>query len=169
MSCDIPTESTQSNPSSFYYVDDADHLYFKNMRAYYYENEKGPGEGIDYYKFRKMPKAKDRPILQPTITDYWIKDEAYLTVGTNDYQAGFADPLTILAVQAGDTSTIALANQRPQTQTDFHLAVRKALDQDADLLVRTADQSLVFILRDQDDKMAFGTILKDYQKMVAKN
>ena len=168
-SCAESSDIAQIDSTSPYYVDDADHLYFKNMRAYYYENTKGPSEGIDYYNLRKQSKAKDRPILQPTITDFWIKDEAYLTVGKNDFADGYADPLTIIAVQNNDTSIITLANQRPQAQTNFHLNIDKKLSQDAQLFVYNAEDQPVPILEDKGDRMAFGTIIKDYLKLVQKN
>lgn len=152
-----------------FFVNDASHLYFKNVRAYYYDEKPGPGansaERMKLYQLRKFSGTSDRPILFPVIVDNWIKDEAYLFIEENGYVGGFKKPLTVLAVAAKDTSTIELTRPTMNTQLAFAETLQANLEAGQALLVLDSMGTAVPIFTDKQDQLNFLTTLKDYKKL----
>lgn len=163
-----PSPETTADRSPFF-VDDASHLYFKNMRAYYYDESPGPGNSnadrMNLYQLRRFSNTSDRPILYPLIVDNWIKDEAYLFIEKNAYRGGFKDPLTVLAIEANDTSLLELNRPNMKTQLDFAILLEARLEAGQDLLVFDSTGVAVPIFADKQDQLNFLTTLKDYKKL----
>lgn len=147
-------------------VDDASHLYFKNMRAYYYDQETGPAEGTDLYRLRKITSQPSNPMLIPVIVDNWLRDEAYLLVETNDYQEGFAEPLTIGYIEGTDTTRMPLHEPGMPGQIKFARALAPLLEAKQDLLIQTAGENWAPIFGDPRDRLHFLTTLRDYNRLV---
>lgn len=172
-SCQKNTAEADKNvEQSPFFVDDASHLYFKNMRAYYYDESAGPGanntERMNLYKLRKFSTTLDRPILFPVIVDNWVKDEAYLFIEKNAYRGGFKDPLTVLAIESMDTTSIELTRPNINTQLEFAELIEARLNNEQDLLVLDSAGVSVPLFVDKQDRLNFLTALKDYQKLVEK-
>lgn len=162
------TTETTAEQSSFF-VNDASHVYFKNVRAYYYDEKPGPGansaERMKLYQLRKFSDTPDRPILFPVIVDNWIKDEAYLFIEENEYVGGFKKPLTVLAIEAKDTSTIELTRPTMDAQLAFAELLKTRLEADQVLLILDSMGTATPIFTDKQDQLNFLTTLKDYKKL----
>lgn len=52
-------------------------IYFKNIRAYFYEKETLPNSGIDIYRFKKILEESELE-KYPIIVHNWRHDEAYI-------------------------------------------------------------------------------------------
>ncbi|GAB5552226.1 MAG: hypothetical protein Sapg2KO_18170 [Saprospiraceae bacterium] len=158
-----------STEQSTFFVNDASHLYFKNVRAYYYNEKPGPGpntaERMNLYRLRKFSDTSDRPILYPIIVDNWIKDEAYLFIEGNDYNRGFKNPLTVLAIEANDTTTLELTRPTMDMQLTFTESLATSLEAGQELLVLDSTGTAVPIFTNKQDQLNFLTTIKDYKKL----
>ena len=161
-----------SDPSSLYFVDDADHLFFKNTRAYYYDQSRGPGsdesQRPNLYQLKKISKRKDRAILIPIIVDNWIKDEAYLMLTSNDFDEGFYSPFTIARVAGSDTTAVVQEGRSMPQQTTFAQAIAKMLEKEADFLIKNEKEEWVSLFADPNDRLHYLTAIRDYQRLVQK-
>lgn len=139
------------------------------MRAYYYDENPGPGpntaERMNLYRLRKFSDTPDRPILYPIIVDNWIKDEAYLFIEGNDYNSGFKNPLTILAVEVNDTSTLELTRPTIEMQLTFAELLATRIEAGQELLVLDSTGTAIPIFKDKQDQLNFLTTIKDYKKL----
>lgn len=165
ISCSEPTKPTSTD--SAFYVKDPNYLYFKNMRAYYYEESKGPGENsntrMNIYKLRKFSTAKDRPILFPLLIDNWIQDEAYLFLESNDYP--ILDPITINTVVNTDTLQFQLDQGKPQQQWEMAQQIASFLEADQPVFILDTARQSVPIFADANDRLNFLTTIKDYRRL----
>ena len=172
-SCQNSTEPKEvTDTSSPFYVDDADHLFFKNTRAYYYDQSMGPGQDnsqrMHLYQLKKFSNTKDRAILFPVIVDNWIKDEAYLFVETNAYQEGYAYPLSVFAITGQDSLYFQLERKDIPGQLAFARNISKKLKEGHNLYIRTATDRFDPLLSDPSDQLNFQTTVKDYERLIQK-
>lgn len=164
-----PAESEQKTPSHreerLFRTTDPSHLYFKNIRSVKYTVEEQPQSRIELYRWAQFSTTPKRPILYPVIANNWLQDEAYLFLETNDFEKGFAQPLTLQLATKGDTTVVQLAPPTPQAQHELATALRKHLLQGGNVMVQAADSSFYPVLKDNRDRQYFVTTVKDYLKL----
>jgi len=162
--CTTPEQKTPQN--SPFYVDDASHLYFKNMRAFYYDQKPSPQANTDLFQFQKIKTNPKTPSIIPVIVDRWINDEAYLFLETNDFEEGFSQPLQFRWISEKDTLSLKMNSRLPTDQFTFAQEVEKLLAANHDLWVETAKGDWRPIFKAPKEKIYFQITLKDYYRLI---
>ncbi|HKK74874.1 MAG TPA: hypothetical protein VJ953_07380 [Saprospiraceae bacterium] len=167
-SCENPaTEGSQSDTENPFFVRDPNHIYFKNVRSYYYTESLAPGgkpsERMNVYQLRKFTDTKERPLIYPKIIDNWIEDEAYLFLEGNDYP--MAIPLTLFVAEGRDTSIIRMERPTPEVQWATAQKITEALEAERSLFILNEAREREPIFEQKTDRLAFLTTIKDFRRL----
>ncbi len=91
-----------------YTTNDASKLFFRNVRAGYYDKQTLELAKIDVYRMRNRNLTEDYPVLNLALVNNWLEDEAYIIMEPNSYYS------------VGDTIKVTWkADSLGQQQIDF--------------------------------------------------
>lgn len=142
-------------------------LFFKNMRSAYYETQEQPQTRIELYRLRRFAtSSSQRPILIPIIANNWLADEAYLFIQPNAFEKGFAEPYTVFWEDDGTAGSRTLHPMDVNQQYEFALEVYERLAKGYALQALCADSTLAPIFDQQEDRLNFMTVVKDYLRLI---
>jgi len=68
-----------------YKSNDASKLFFRNVRASYYDKQTLPQAKIDVYRMKDRNLTEDYPVLNLALVNNWLEDEAYIIVEPNSF------------------------------------------------------------------------------------
>lgn len=68
-----------------YRSNDASKLFFRNVRASYYEKQSLEQAKLDVYRLSKRSQTEDYPVLNLALVNNWLQDEAYIIIEPNSY------------------------------------------------------------------------------------
>lgn len=68
-----------------YKSNDASKLFFRNVRASYYDKQTLPEAKIDVYRMKNRNSTEDYPVLNLALVNNWLQDEAYIIIEPNSF------------------------------------------------------------------------------------
>lgn len=68
-----------------YKSNDATKLFFRNMRAIYYDKQTLEQAKIDVYRMKDRNQTEDYPVLNLALVNNWLQDEAYIIIEPNGF------------------------------------------------------------------------------------
>lgn len=159
-----PNPDKEHVPNERFKTTQPSRLYFNNMRSVSYDSERKGASKMDVYQLRSFSKTKDRPIIYPAIVDNWMKDEAYVFVQQNDYDA-FADTLRVFWSKGEEEGVLELLRPTMLEQQSFATSIYEKLAEGNDLRVATTSGTQA-IFKDRQDRNNFMTVMKDYYRLI---
>jgi hypothetical protein len=141
-------------------------LYFKNIRSTAYATIDNKQEGMDWYRFRKLPTEADAFTFIPVIVDHWLQDEAYIMFQFlgNENQS-FAEPLTIQWQDDNNEGEFDFAQRDQAGQFEFARNLYTQLQQKNKLAILGKEGEPIPILENYKDRTYLLTILSDYFRL----
>jgi len=144
-------------------TNEADELYFKNVRLFYYSTSE-EGEGIfDVHRLSSL-KSSDEALLPFAIYHSWRANEAFIrldTTFTNKFSGG-----VLIKDSAGVSVTISsLPAPNNEAQYEFARIVYKALKENSRLGLRYREKDFWF---KESSSRSIRQCLNDYFKLVGK-
>jgi hypothetical protein len=140
-------------------------LFFKNMRANYYELLAAPSSQVDVYRLRRFAHTELRPIIYALIVDDWLREQAYLRLQTNDFAGGFAEPLQVFWHGESDSGRHVLPQATWEAQRMFALELYAHLRRGERMEVLAADSARLPVFEQKTDRAAYITTIRDYLRL----
>lgn len=144
------------------------HLYFKNMRSTYYEQISLPADTLDLYLLRRYPASSSRPILTAAIADNWMRDEAYLKLSLQWPTASSRDTFRIQWKTKDKAGFIHLRENSWVSQLNSAREIESALRSHYRLYWTSNEGQIHELFREEAERQAFLTTVKDFQKLTGK-
>lgn len=168
--CETPPTDASRQPDEIFRTTDPSRLYFKNMRAYYYQEDTKPGTKMDTYTLKKFNSADSRPILTPIIVNNWLQDEAYLFLEKNAHPslAGNSLYFRSLGSVTNETLEFELTIFDKQSQYDLASFLHTHIRAGHTLEVSTDHQEWYSIFNDKKDRGYFLQTMDDYYRLIEK-
>ncbi len=140
-------------------------LYFKNMRSSNYEQKQQPNTRVDLYEFRKLELPKSDPILYPVIASNWMEDKAYILIQKNEYERGFASPLTVYWQKENENGKMVLGTPDFEEQHRFCMELNRMIKGSYQLEIENQAKERIEIFTDQKQRSQFAVVMRDYLKL----
>ncbi len=145
---------------------DASVLFFKNVRQLYYQLETQPDTKMRLYRLKNALGTNLEKTLFPVIAHNWRYDEAYLILESKTFAKSrqplvldWKDPIT----QKSGQFTFKFGNKEEHFR--FASSVYRQIEQDRQITLQQGEESLPF-LQNQQERMAFEKVMKDYYRLV---
>lgn len=136
-------------------------LYFKNMRAYFYDKEEEEKSGFNLYRIGSREEGKSK--LHFIIVQNWKMNEAYIMTESDQFDIETA-PIQIIC-RTASTDTISLSAPDAESNYIFAAQLFTALERDASLSILGGNNEQGI---DNAQSKSLKTSLKDYFKLVGK-
>ncbi len=165
-SCNIEKSSKVNEATTFFKTDDSTKLFFKNVRRPYYDVDVMEEAQLEIYRFKKRIKESDQPLLNLSIVNNWMNDEAYILIEPNEAAGPMAE-LHLRWKDVNDNSgDIMIESQNKQSQVMFAAEVYEQIKKGSNLyLVRNNEN--VDILNDTKSREAFRISMFDYFRLTS--
>lgn len=126
-------------------------LYFKNIRAYFYEKEEVEKSGMDVYRFKKLMNESDVEVY-PIIVHNWRFDEVYILFEERSSKK----PLDSLVIN-GATDNYFLDKVSTEQHSNLALNLLPELYEEDKLLINNSEIP-------EKDKSFMRLVINDYLK-----
>jgi hypothetical protein len=164
-SCQPASAPSNATGDARFHTTDPGRLYFKNMRSSAYTMEEQAKTRIELYQLRRFSSTSQRPIFIPIIANNWLADEAYIFIQPNEFERGFAAPLTYAWEGGGLLGLSTLQPASIGRQYEFAMELYEHLAQNYTLQVLCADSTLAPFFENQEDRLHFMTTIRDYRRL----
>jgi hypothetical protein len=165
LGCQPASPPSNATGDARFHTTDPGRLYFKNMRSSAYAMEEQAKTRIELYQLRRFSSTAQRPVFIPVIANNWLADEAYLFIQTNEFERGFAVPLTYIWEGSGLQGLSSLQPASIGRQYEFAMELYEHLAQKHVLQVLCADSTLAPLFENQEDRLHFMTTIRDYRRL----
>lgn len=149
-----------------FHMPENEELFFKNLRAYYYDYELNEESNFKIYRIKSRDKDSTSIHLNFAIIQNWLQDEAYIMPEITGIHN---DSLVFLCVHhENKTDTLPLQNanawQHYQTAAEVYMALR----QNARFSLINTQNQLFPLWANPNQALSIKKTLKDYFKLVGK-
>ena len=168
--CNVPPSGASRTPDERFRTTQPSRLYFKNMRAYYYDQEVQPGTKTDLYTLKKFSRATDRPLLIPVIADNWLQDEAYILLQPNAYAYFPEDTLHLKSAttDAQEMETFLLTDNTMEQQLALAEWLYEQLIIGHKISLFSLKNEWEEIFEVREDRIKYIKTLQDYLALIEK-
>jgi hypothetical protein len=101
-SCNIDKGKRVDAEKRVYKSNDATKLFFRNVRASYYDKTTLEAAKLDVYRIRTRNLTEEFPVIHLALVNNWLQDEAYIIVEPNGF------------FSVGDTIRVSWQDTMPQ-------------------------------------------------------
>ncbi|RZS95726.1 hypothetical protein [Cecembia calidifontis] len=152
--------------NSLFRITDADRIFFKNVRAAYYELEERNDAKINIYRYGKRIKDEEMPNLNLSILINRIKDEAYIFVEPIPQNLPFK--LIWKNISNTETGEFIFYGGGTLEHYDFVSKLSPLLEESFQLEMEPENGKRHEILTDPKQREALKTTIKDYYRLTNK-
>ncbi|MCU0419023.1 MAG: hypothetical protein MUC38_05135 [Cyclobacteriaceae bacterium] len=139
---------------------DDSELFFKNVRAIYYDRATAPDGKTEVYRFADRYTGQERPLITPAIVINWLEDEAYVLIENNEP----LDAEPFLSVRVNDSVTVDLRERGRERMLEFGSRIYEGIQKGQDIRVKQ-DSVFVPLFATDNDREAFRVTLADYYRL----
>lgn len=166
--CDAPPSDADRTPDKRFRTTQPSRLYFKNMRAYYYNQEVQPGTKVDLYTLKKFSQSDNIPLLIPTIADNWLQDEAYIFLYPNANEAIAVDTLQLKweAADSEEQGTFSLTDETVLEQFELANWLYEHLSNGHKIRFLGTDNEWHELFTSQENRLNFIKTMQDYYALI---
>lgn len=161
--CNQAPQSTHNQiPRREFRTTQPSHLFFKNMRSYYYEQSTDDETQLDYYTLKKFREAP--PLILPVIADNWLQDEAYILL---QREARLPQQEMLLLQIENEASKDTIHWNEFNHFQDYRLAKRlyQALKRSHKISLSTKKGANYQLFENQSDAANFLRVMNDYFRL----
>ncbi len=166
VSCIVDNDKTVNLSEPKYKTTDASELFFKNVRAIYYDREEMLEAKLDVYRLKQFTIPDSHAFIKLAIVMNWIKDEAYVLV-----EAGSGSkPVKQLKIkwvdQANNLSGVKSFDLKNKDQFFiFTGAIYDHILNNHQVVVVEKDKEIA-LFPDNKEREAFRTTMYDFYNLV---
>ncbi len=135
-------------------------LYFKNLRAYYYDNIAMDSSGMEFLRIRSRNDSPISDSLQLVIVRNWRLDEAYLLFEKRDGEA-WIENFEISWTNEDKTGKIRTTGYGPEGHFALAAQLLYELDRNSEIFLNDAQNPM-----SERSKKSLKRSLKDYFKLL---
>jgi hypothetical protein len=155
--------NNSGDESNLMRITDADRLYFKNIRAPYYDLEGRDDAKINIYRYGKRIKKSENPIINLSILLNRIKNEAYIFVEPAPETLPFV--LKWKNETHLDSGKLAFYGGDKIAHFDFVMKLNMLMQDEIRFELEQEENTLP-ILKTEKEREALAITMKDYFRMV---
>lgn len=164
--CSAPApQPIPSDADPAFRVSEPSRLFFLNVRANSYYQERPKGTELDLYRSRRFSQTAQRPVLVPVIVHAWLKGEAYLFVRPNAFPELAPGP--VVRWRAGDTLGGRHVLRIPTRPAQFAFAndLYASMLAGHELAVQLRDSTFAPVFETRAERAAYLAVMRDYYRL----
>jgi hypothetical protein len=139
-------------------------LFFQNVRQLYYDREERPEAKMILYRIKERTTTQEYPLINLTIIDHWIQDEAYIYTECNR----FFDEMTPIEVSwespEGQTGTYTMELMNKEGMLAFSQAIFEGIRLRNSFFILYETDSIPFLEKPRD-REAFRKTMSDFYRL----
>ena len=141
-------------------VRESDHLYFRNLRQFYYRSEPTQNGQFDLFRLKRFKEVSTSP-LEWVIISNWRQDQAYI------YLQGSEELTGKLELRSPGEERVAFKLDNLNAQDHLSIAVEAydALQRQGVAIFWLSEQEAVEVWVEPEERIAMITVLKDFFKL----
>ena len=142
-------------------VDDANRLYFLNVRSIYYDREIRRDAGMTLFRHGKRFQSDSLPTLDLVILLNPAKDDAYVYFDLKNAEW----PIQIRAKAGGKDQIFEFSNGNNSDHFSFLKKLKPAIDQNTDFELIVGGKSFA-LWSEEKEKQAVKSVIEDYFRLL---
>ncbi len=158
--CTLDGKKSVDREKFHFKMGDDSELFFKNVRAIYYDRSTAPDGKTEVYRFSDRYTGQDRPMITPAIVINWLQDEAYILVENNE----LLDAEPYLSVVIQDSIAVDLRQRGRDRMLEFCSRIYEGIQNGQDIRVKQ-DTRLAPLFTTDNDREAFRVTMADYYRL----